>query len=194
MDFAHFAFVHDGVLGSRDDPEVPEHEVWRATESELQFYRKVREPIEGITGYESPDPMIDVEYKYRLTMPISIHFDRHYLPGESRYVLFMAVSPVGPKEARSFWFLARNYALGASDQEFLDFEHFVQEQDRPIVESQRPEMLPHDLTAELHVKAADKVSSRWPVLLVVQRGSAARPRGGFSLLSLLCQEIGEISL
>jgi vanillate O-demethylase monooxygenase subunit len=166
MDFAHFAFVHDGVLGSRDDPEVPEHDVWRATESELQFYRKVREPIEGITGYESSEPMIDVEYKYRLTMPISIHFDRHYLPGESRYVLFMAVSPVGPKHARSFWYQARNYALDARDQDFLDFEHFVQEQDRPIVESQRPEMLPHDLTAELHIKAADKVSVQYRKWLV----------------------------
>jgi vanillate O-demethylase monooxygenase subunit len=166
MDFAHFAFVHDGVLGSRDDPEVPDHEVWRGTESELHFYRKVREPLEGITGYSSAEPIIDVEYKYRLTMPISIHFDRHYLPGESRYVLFMAVSPVGPKLARSFWFLARNYALDVDDQDFLDFERFVQEQDRPIVESQRPEMLPHDLTAELHIKAADKVSVQYRKWLV----------------------------
>ena len=168
MDFAHFAYVHDGVLGRRDDPEVPEHDVWKATESELAFYRSVKEPIEGLTGYESDESLIDVDYTYRLTMPISIHFDRHYLPGESRYVLFMACSPVGPKHARSFWFLARNYALDADDQDFLDFEWFVQEQDRPVVESQRPEMLPYDLTAELHVKAADKVSvayRRWLVAL-----------------------------
>ena len=181
MDFAHFAFVHDGVLGSREDPEVGDHDVWRATHNELQFYRRVREPIDGITGYRSTESMIDVEYNYRLTMPISIHFDRHYLPGESRYILFMAVSPVGEKHARSFWFLARNYGLDVDDQEFLDFERFVQEQDRAIVESQRPEMLPHDLTAELHIKAADKVSvqyRKWLVELTRQltpgEGSLAR--------------------
>lgn len=168
MDFAHFAYVHDGVLGSRDDPEVPDHDVWKETDSELAFYRTVEEPIEGLTGYESDETLVDVDYTYRLTMPISIHFDRHYLPGESRYVLFLACSPVGPKHTRSFWFLARNYALDANDQEFLDFERFVQEQDRPVVESQRPEMLPYDLTAELHVRAADKVSvayRRWLVEL-----------------------------
>jgi vanillate O-demethylase monooxygenase subunit len=175
MDFAHFAYVHDGVLGSSDSPEVPDHDVWRETESELQFFRAVQEPIGGLTGYESTEDLVDVEYSYRLTIPISIHFDRHYLPGEARYVLFLAVSPVAAKYARSFWFLARNYAWDVDDKVFLDFEHFVQEQDRPVVESQRPEMLPHDLTAELHVKAADKVSvayRRWLVELTDQLNPA----------------------
>jgi vanillate O-demethylase monooxygenase subunit len=37
-------------------------------------------------------------------------------------------------------------------------------QDRPIVESQRPEELPVDLTEELHIKSVDRVSveyRRW---------------------------------
>src|SRR5207244_4295669 len=28
VDFAHFPWVHDGILGSRDRPEVHDHEVW----------------------------------------------------------------------------------------------------------------------------------------------------------------------
>ena len=34
-------------------------------------------------------------------------------------------------------------------------QHVILGQDKPIVESQRPEELPVDLTAEMHVKGAD---------------------------------------
>ena len=84
------------------------------------------------------------------------------------YVLLMACSPVGPAFCRSFWFLARNYAVDADAAPFLEFERLVQEQDRPVVETQRPEMLPYDLSAELHIRGVDKVSldyRRWLVEL-----------------------------
>ena len=47
----------------------------------------------------------------------------------------MSASPMGPKTTRSFWALARNYALEEGDEEFVQFERLVQEQDRPVVES-----------------------------------------------------------
>ena len=36
VDFAHFAWVHDGILGDRNQPEVPDHEV-RRVDGELRF-------------------------------------------------------------------------------------------------------------------------------------------------------------
>jgi hypothetical protein len=51
MDFAHFAYIHDGVLGSSDRPEVPDHDEWRKTDAKLQFFRTVQEPIGGLAGY-----------------------------------------------------------------------------------------------------------------------------------------------
>src|SRR5262245_26177020 len=167
IDFAHFAWVHDGVLGTRDHPEVADHDVWREG-PELRFARRVKEPIAGFTKLdtETADGWVDVDYTYFLTMPLTVHFTRTTLPGGDTYVLMMSASPVGPKEARSFWFLARNYALDEDDVAFLDFERLVQGQDQPVVESQRPEMLPFDLSAELHIRGVDKVSleyRRWLV-------------------------------
>jgi phenylpropionate dioxygenase-like ring-hydroxylating dioxygenase large terminal subunit len=46
-----------------------------------------------------------------------------------------------------------NYDLESSDDEFLAYIDEIVHQDIPIVESQRPELLPLDRRAELHVRA-----------------------------------------
>jgi vanillate O-demethylase monooxygenase subunit len=173
VDFAHFAWVHDGVLGSRDRPEVPEHEVWREG-PELRFTRLVSEPVSGFTKV-APDAVadgwVDVDYDYHLTLPLTVCFNRTSRPGGKSYVLMMSASPAGPKLTRSFWLLCRNYAMDEDDEEFLAFENVVLNQDRRVVESQRPEMLPFDLSAELHIRGVDKVSveyRRWLVELANQ--------------------------
>jgi len=52
-------------------------------------------------------------------------------------------------------FLARNYALDESDEGFRKFSLEVAEQDRIVVESQRPEALPLDLSEEFHLRGPD---------------------------------------
>jgi hypothetical protein len=49
----------------------------------------------------------------------------------------------------------RNYALDKPDSEFDYFSDRVMEQDRRIIESQRPEEIPVDLREELHLKVPD---------------------------------------
>ena len=166
VDFAHFAWVHEGLLGSRDHPEVPEHEVWREGH-ELRFFSRVVEPPTGVTKepLALSGPLVEVDNTYRLFMPLTIYLDRRF-PGDNHYVLFMSASPTGPKRTRSFWFIARNYALDRDDDEFLKFEELILEQDKPVVESQRPEELPIDLSAELHVRGVDRVSLEYRKWLV----------------------------
>jgi phenylpropionate dioxygenase-like ring-hydroxylating dioxygenase large terminal subunit len=166
VDFAHFAWVHEGVLGSRDNPEVPDHQVWREAHR-LRFFAQVQEPISGVTKRRLgvQNEMVVVDNDYRLFMPLTIYLNRRF-PGDNHYVLFMSSSPVGPKLTRNFWFIARNYALDDDDQEFLDFESLILEQDRPVVESQRPEELPVDLSAELHIKGIDQVSIKYRQWLI----------------------------
>jgi vanillate O-demethylase monooxygenase subunit len=90
------------------------------------------------------------------------------LPGGA-YVLFFSVSPVGPRRVRNFTFMARDYQLDdaeAGDQRMLDFNELVIGQDKPIVESQRPQELPFDLSAELHIRGVDRVSLEYRKWLV----------------------------
>jgi phenylpropionate dioxygenase-like ring-hydroxylating dioxygenase large terminal subunit len=49
--------------------------------------------------------------------------------------------------------LSTNYDTGASEEAFIDFQDVITAQDIPVVESQRPELLPLDLQAELHLRS-----------------------------------------
>jgi vanillate O-demethylase monooxygenase subunit len=180
VDFAHFAWVHDGLLGSREHPEVPEHEIWREG-AELRFFQKVAEPLEGATkeDLQTDAEMVDVENTYRLTMPLSIYLNRRF-PGDQHYILTMNASPVSATSTRSFSFIGRNFALDKDDQKFVDFEQVILDQDRPVVQSQRPEELPVDLSAELHIRGVDKVSLEYRKWLVELAGLAGRGRGEMS--------------
>ena len=73
--------------------------------------------------------------------------------------------PVSAKGTRNLTWNARNYQTDPSDdQSFVDFQQLILEQDRGVVESQRPEELPIDLSEELHIRGVDLVSilyRRW---------------------------------
>jgi vanillate O-demethylase monooxygenase subunit len=92
-------------------------------------------------------------------MPYSVLLDQPLGDGSTHFVLFMASQPISAKRTRTFCFCARNYDLDSSkDQSFIEFQNLILEQDRIVVESQRPEELPIDLSEELHIKGVDRVS------------------------------------
>jgi vanillate O-demethylase monooxygenase subunit len=74
--------------------------------------------------------------------------------------------------------MARDYDLDpAQDHKFSSFNDLIVGQDRPVVESQRPEELPYDLAAELHIRGADRVSLEYRRWLVELARSLAAPEG-----------------
>ena len=63
------------------------------------------------------------------------------------------------RETRSSTWNQRDYARWRSnDTELADFQRLILDQDQPITESQRPEELPVDLSAELHIAGPDQAS------------------------------------
>jgi vanillate O-demethylase monooxygenase subunit len=151
IDWSHIPWVHDGTLGSRDRPEVPDAEVSRDATG-MVFSCQFDVPI-GESGESVP-----AAYRYYLAMPLTVHLRRTGPAGDADvYVLMMAASPRGPRSCRSFWFIARN-APDRDDDKWLRMEARVQEEDKPVVEGQRPEMLPFDISAELHMRGIDKAS------------------------------------
>jgi len=177
VDFAHFAWVHDGLLGSRDQPEVPDHDTWREG-GELRFGYGFDEQESAAratdrAGLPFQTGTVLEDKSYRLFIPSTVWL-RQRLP-DGNYVLFFSASPVSSKRTRCFTFMARNYDLEPEhDGKFLEFNDTIVGQDRPIVESQRPEELPVDLSAELHVKGVDKISldyRRWLIELAGTLGA-----------------------
>lgn len=170
VDFGHFAYVHDGSIGSRDNPRVDPVEIWRE-EHILRFNRSgVKEPGVGLKkqllGIE--EDWIEPVNEYHVTMPHTVHLKRTF-PNGKRYVLFMAASPVNEHETRSFWWQARDFGTDAQyDDFFMDFEAEVLAQDKPIIESQLPVWIDFSSkdrsTRETPVRGADAVTieyRRW---------------------------------
>ena len=167
VDFAHFAWVHDGVLGDRNEPEVPDHGIERAG-AELRFdHPHMAEPPDSgkNKGLEAGGEPVDVQIDYRLFMPNTILLDQRIPQLDQRYLLFFSVCPTGPRTSRCFTFMGRDYSLDeATDRDMLEFNALVIGQDLPIVRSQRPEELPMDLSAEVQIKGSDRVAveyRRW---------------------------------
>jgi len=67
-----------------------------------------------------------------------------------------------------------NYGHDIPEEQLLAYQNHITAQDKPIVESQRPELLPLDLQAELHLRS-DKTAiayRRWLRELGMSYGTA----------------------
>jgi vanillate O-demethylase monooxygenase subunit len=157
IDVAHFAFVHDGWLGDINHPEVAPHKVWREDRAlRMVEENPVRHPAtySRWEGVQSSDGMVEVWNSRWIFMPLTVRLE---IRGADReYVQFFHPTPLSARRIRNFTIVARNFGdPEAAFRDHAEFNMTVYEQDRPIVESQRPEDLPEDLSLELHVKGVD---------------------------------------
>ncbi len=159
LDASHFPFVHDGILGSRDHAEVGDYEV--VTQADGITARDIR------TWTPDPDGSGEARtalWLYRVLRPLTAYI-RLSVPGggPQRYTMFFAVTPVDAHNSVGWMWNSMNYNHDMPDEDFAAYIDEIVGQDIGIVESQRPELLPLDLQAELHVRA-DKTAiayRRW---------------------------------
>ena len=74
----------------------------------------------------------------------------------------MIAAPTGAKKTRIFRIVFRNFV--ETNPNFVSDYLYILEQDRTVVESIRPEEIPHSLKEELHIKVPDQSSiayRRW---------------------------------
>lgn len=149
LDDTHFPWVHEGILGNRDQPQAPDHTVERE-DCRLKVSYNIAQPASLAAGVSDHDEMsanqrasqsIDIRYENTVHMPNVVTL-RKTTPAGS-YIIWLATSPVDYCHTRNFWSFARNYDTDvASDKSYEEFSAHVRSQDKPIVESQRPWMLP----------------------------------------------------
>ena len=153
LDAAHFPFVHEGVLGDPRQPELGDYEA-RITPNGMGVES---DPI----AVHQPDPFAGgsgrVTYTYHAYRPLTAHFTKHMPSATNGMVL--TVTPHDDLDCTA-WFIVATTAR--ADNAALKIEYTpriaaIFEEDRAIVESQRPELLPLDLQAELHLKS-DRVA------------------------------------
>jgi len=164
LDVAHFAFVHDGLLGSAEHPEISDYTVTTGVDGITVSDVSVYQPNPDGTGQGAL-----VSYVYRVFRPFVAYFFKS--PGFS---ILLAVCCEAPTASRAFMVMAMNYGHEIPAEELRAFQDRIVAQDRPVVESQRPELLPLDLAAELHLRSdrAAIAYRRWLRELGVKFGTA----------------------
>lgn len=67
--------------------------------------------------------------------------------------MMIHATPNAKEQTSAYALLSRNYALDTPNETFRNFQDTVFAQDERILVSQRPEQLPLDLAAELHIRS-----------------------------------------
>jgi phenylpropionate dioxygenase-like ring-hydroxylating dioxygenase large terminal subunit len=163
LDVGHFPFVHEGILGDRSRPEIADYEANVTADGVLATGVKVFQPDPYGTGHGST-----VTYTYRVHRPLSASFIKH---GDHSFGMLLSVTPHDAVDSSAWMWMAMNYE---PESPMIEFQDRIFAQDRPILESQRPELLPLDLQAELHLRS-DRTAiayRRWLRELGVRTGVA----------------------
>jgi phenylpropionate dioxygenase-like ring-hydroxylating dioxygenase large terminal subunit len=146
LDVGHFPFVHAGLLGDPKHTEVGEYQVDVNDDGIVAKNIPIFQPDPDGTGWGA-----EVRYTYRALRPLTAYFTK--ANENRRFSMINFVTPVDENTSDSWGLMALNYSPETTDLALREFQDQVTGQDIAIVESQRPELLPLDLQAELHLKS-----------------------------------------
>lgn len=152
LDFAHGPFVHRASFGRGLDPEVADFSVettpWSGSASDTG--------LGGLSWHLPSFTRTDLVF------------------GAGRQLVFQAHLPVDEDHTLTYWVIVRNFLRPTLiDPLFRWMNLRVFDEDRRVVEEVRPELLPFDLSDELHVRAdalqiayrrrrRELIASGWP--------------------------------
>jgi phenylpropionate dioxygenase-like ring-hydroxylating dioxygenase large terminal subunit len=131
LDFTHGPFVHKGTFGRGMDPVVADYPVESTAWS-------------GRAG--------DAGGSLSWHLPSSTRTE--LLLGRRRQLIFQAHLPVGPRRTLTHYVVLRDFATSAvADAPVRWMNERVLREDRRVVDALRPELLPYELSDELHLRS-----------------------------------------
>ena len=155
IDFAHGAWVHGGSFGNRDEPEIEDYSVDYINELAASATISFKpQPVKGmwrrLYAKEKVQPPVKVTNTWWMPNVTLLVVQLPF--GYQR--LFNAHVPVDENTTITKWQLLRDFFKGKwADRDATRRVIKIFDEDNPMVVAQRPELLPYDLAAELHVKS-----------------------------------------
>jgi phenylpropionate dioxygenase-like ring-hydroxylating dioxygenase large terminal subunit len=142
VDPSHLGVVHDGLLASKDWLRMRPYEVVETDDGLFAPDIEMDFPVPKDGFAISP-----VSFNRRIPRPLTAQVE--VLREDVPYTVWITCCPVGPRRSIAWIWILTEEGLPADDHRAL--EDRILAQDIEIVNSQRPEWLPLDLQAELHV-------------------------------------------
>ncbi|AUG99550.1 aromatic ring-hydroxylating dioxygenase subunit alpha [Prodigiosinella confusarubida] len=151
LDVAHFAWVHTDTFADPNNQQVPDYQTLETPYGFNADYVSSMSNFAHGSGCQAPEGFTWLRH-FEMHLPFTATLTIHF-PDEGRLVIMNAASPVSARKTCLFVPIARNFDLHIPLEEVHAFNRRVFEEDRVMVESQRPEHLPLDLTLEAHIPA-----------------------------------------
>jgi phenylpropionate dioxygenase-like ring-hydroxylating dioxygenase large terminal subunit len=167
LDVAHLPVVHAGFLGDAAHAQMADYEVEVSAGGILARDIPIWQPDPDGAGLSA-----EVSYTYQVHRPLVASFRK--LHNNQSMLMALFVTPVDEQNSIAWALFAMNYGHDIPEAQLLAYQDRITAQDKPIVESQRPELLPLDLQAELHLRS-DKTAiayRRWLRELGMSYGTA----------------------
>jgi len=151
LDVAHFGFVHVDTFGDKNNTIVP---AYVPVKTEKGFEVEYRSTVGNypIGAVDRGRAGFEWLRHFRMHLPFTATLVVHF-PDGGRLSIMNAASPVSAKVTRLFAPIARNFDTDLPVQDVYDFNRRVFEEDKAIVEAQKPECLPLDPKMEAHITA-----------------------------------------
>ncbi len=167
LDVAHLPITHAGLLGEPSRAEIGDYAVTTTEAGIVAADIPIWQPDPDGTG----KPAV-VSYTFYVDRPFYIRLTKSH--PTQHFAILGAVTPVEEQRSLAWIVFAMDYAHDVPEQEIRDFQDTITAQDIRIVNSQRPELLPLDLQAELHLRSDQLAIAyrRWLKQLGLQYGTA----------------------
>ncbi|MET1250252.1 aromatic ring-hydroxylating dioxygenase subunit alpha [Sporolactobacillus sp. STCC-11] len=162
LDVAHFAWVHTDTFADRNNAFVPSYKVTRTDDGlHTDYLSSVSNYPKGV---EDPSPA-DFKWlrEYDIYPPLAARLVVHF-PDDKLLWILNAVCPISARKTRLFCPISQNFDKDLSIEDACAFNLKIFNEDKEMVENQKPEELPLDLMAEAHIMA-DKTSIAYRKLL-----------------------------
>jgi phenylpropionate dioxygenase-like ring-hydroxylating dioxygenase large terminal subunit len=166
LDMAHFAFVHEGILGAQEQAAIADYTVETFDDADYGsgvWAKQCRAWQPQASKAASGGS--DIEYSYRVVRPLTAVLTKHP-PGGVREAIALMLQPLTETTTRVWIILALN-DFTSSDDDLRAFQDTIFLQDQPILESQSPARLPLIPGAEVSV-ACDRMSLAYRAYLKQQ--------------------------
>jgi vanillate O-demethylase monooxygenase subunit len=162
LDVAHFAWVHTETFADRNNPFVPSYKVTRTGSGIHTDYLSTVSNYPK--GMKDPSPAgFKWLREYDVYPPLAARLIVHFPDGKRLWIL-NAVCPISARKTRLFCPISQNFDKTLSVEEACAFNLRIFNEDKEMVENQKPEELPLDLQSEAHIMA-DKTSIAYRRLL-----------------------------
>lgn len=151
IDNAHFSFVHRNTFGQESSATQGTEYAFEETDTTMTM------AFEYMAANPEGSPIADTsELKRKMHRILFLPFCTRTMieyEGGREHIIHINIAPISAKRSQLIVVFTRNFDREAPVADLLDWERKILGEDRAMIEKQKPEEIPLEVSIEVHAKA-----------------------------------------